>query len=121
MGGYQRKVDALDWDRNSRFLATANGPDLAVWDCSGAGPEGRTPQEFIWHEKNITVLTYQRLGDLLVTGGEEGCVAFWKTEAREFPVGKLQLSDAISQTVWSPDEKRIAVATASGEVRVFTF
>ncbi len=121
MGGYQRKVEALAWDRTSRYLATANGPDLAVWDCSGSGPEGRSPEEFVWHEKNITTLVYQQQGDLLVTGGEEGCVAFWKIGAREFPIGKLQLPDAISQVSWSPDEKQIAVATAMGEVRIFAY
>lgn len=119
MGGYSRKVERLDWHHQSRWLATPNGENLAVWDCSLPGPDGRVPQEYAWHEKNIVSLAYQPEGDLLATGGEEGNVAFWMPEKRDFPVGKLALKSSVQQMAWSPDGKWIALGTQLGELFVF--
>ncbi len=43
MRGFPSKVRQLAWHRGNRWLATGGGPSIAVWDCSGRGPEGRTP------------------------------------------------------------------------------
>ena len=40
MRGFPAKVRQLAWHRGSRWLATGGGPSIAVWDCSGRGPEG---------------------------------------------------------------------------------
>lgn len=119
MGGYSRKVECLDWNQSGKWLATPNAENLAVWDCSPPGPEGRVPQEFAWHEKNIVSLAYQPSGDLLATGGEEGNVAYWLTEKRDFPVGKISLGSSVLQMNWSPCGSKIAFGCHSGDVVVF--
>ena len=43
MSGYEGKVKHLSFDSTSRWLATSGGKDACIWDCMGAGPEGRTP------------------------------------------------------------------------------
>ena len=43
MRGFGAKVRQLAWHRGSRWLATGGGQTISVWDCSGKGPEGRTP------------------------------------------------------------------------------
>ena len=119
MGGYMRKVERLAWHPGGRWLATPNGGNLAIWDCAPPGPEGRVPDEYAWHEKNILSLSYQHRGDLLATGGEEGNVAFWLPGKRDFPVGKLALQSSVLQLAWRPDDMAIAVGMQSGEIRVF--
>ena len=43
MSGYETKVRFLSFDQSSRWLATSGGRDACIWDCAGAGPEGREP------------------------------------------------------------------------------
>src|SRR5256885_1532338 len=43
MSGYETKVKFLSFDHTSRWLATSGGRDACIWDCLGAGPEGRDP------------------------------------------------------------------------------
>jgi WD40 repeat protein len=49
MRGYAAKVRQLAWHRGSRWLAAGGGEAISVWDCSGRGPEGRTPAVLEWH------------------------------------------------------------------------
>jgi WD40 repeat protein len=119
MGGYMRKVERLAWHPAGRYLATPNGGNIAIWDCAPPGPEGRVPDEYAWHEKNVVSLCYQFKGDLLASGGEEGNVAFWLPQKRDFPVGKLALQSSVLQLAWRPDDQAIAVGLQSGEVRIF--
>src|ERR1700683_3086574 len=68
MRGFAAKVRQLAWHRGSRWLATGGGNSIAVWDCSGRGPEGRTPLLLEWHPDQISALHYQPEGDWLASG-----------------------------------------------------
>jgi WD40 repeat protein len=54
MTGYAAKVTQVAWDASSRYLATAGGSAVTIWDISGEGPEGRTPQELDGHDERVS-------------------------------------------------------------------
>ena len=56
MQGYEAKVSATEWSGNGRYLATAAGSSLVVWDFSGKGPEGSRPIELRSHSERISAL-----------------------------------------------------------------
>ena len=119
MHGYPTKVRSLAWDFSSRFLATGGAPSACVWDCGGAGPEGTKPQMLAGHEEPLSALAYQRRGYLLATGGPEGQVCLWQPANKKAPqIGTDRYPSEISALSWSPDDQRLAIGTASGDVGV---
>ncbi len=118
MTGYAAKIRELAWDPSGRYLATGGSEVVTVWDCGGKGPRGRKPAMLVAHEEIISALTFQRAGKLLASGSEDGRVAVWRLDKPKTPVWTEQLSAGISQLAWSPDDTRLAVGTASGELEV---
>ncbi|MBI3821235.1 MAG: WD40 repeat domain-containing protein [Planctomycetes bacterium] len=120
MAGYPTKVRELAWDPTGRYLATGGGPVSCVWDFSGKGPAGSTPIQLDAHKDNITCLTYQHRGALLASGGEDGVVALWQPGKQQGALALARHPSAISQCVWSADDRQLAVATAEGGVLLYT-
>jgi WD40 repeat protein len=118
MRGFPAKVRQLAWHRGSRWLATGGGPTIAVWDCSGRGPEGRTPTLLEWHEDQVTALHYQPAGDWLASGARDGSVAVWSPTQRETLVTGAKIAGGVTRVAWSPDGARLAVGGENGEVQV---
>ncbi|MBM3677795.1 MAG: WD40 repeat domain-containing protein, partial [Actinobacteria bacterium] len=58
MSGFETKVVELTWDATSRYLATGGGDSVAVWDCSGKGPAGRTPAMLLPEAGKVTTLAF---------------------------------------------------------------
>jgi WD40 repeat protein len=118
MRGYAAKVRQLAWHKGSRWVATGGGPTVAVWDCSGRGPEGRMPTMLEWHTDLVTALHYQPAGDWLASGSREGGVAVWSPTQREQLITGGRISSGVTRVAWSPDGKRLAAAGEGGEVQV---
>jgi WD40 repeat protein len=119
MQGYPRKVRELSWDATSRYLATGGAPVCCVWDCSGAGPADREPIQLEAHKDFITSLAFQREGELLASGGEDGQVILWKPSTQRGAISIAKHDAPISQLVWSADDQRLVVGTASGGVYLY--
>ena len=73
MSGYETKVKQLSFDHGSRWLATSGGRDACIWDCSGAGPEGREPT-MLPHEAPVCAVAFQNRHGLLATASQDGVV-----------------------------------------------
>lgn len=116
MSGYPTKVRELSWDFNSRYLATGGGDQVTIWDCSGKGPADTKPIVLKGHQGVLHSLAYQPYGVLLASGGDDGMVALWNPKKEKKPIGVHVLEDAVSQVVWSPDSRNLAVAGHNGEV-----
>jgi len=122
MSGFETKVKELAWERTSRYLATGGGRMACVWDCSGAGPEGRQPAMLKIHEDRITSLVYQRSGSLLASGGGDSLIAIWWPEKQDRPLalGAVSAGHGVTKVCWSPDDRVLAVGGTGGEVEIFS-
>jgi WD40 repeat protein len=118
MRGYAAKVRQLAWHRGSRWLATGGGETISVWDCSGRGPEGRTPLLLEWHPDLISALHYQPEGDWLASGSRDGSVAVWSPTQRQNQISRAKISSGVTRVAWSPDGKLLAATGEGGEVQV---
>jgi WD40 repeat protein len=119
MSGYAVKVRELSWDATSRYLATGGGPAVTIWDCGGKGPAGTTPLQLEGHDGLVTALAYQGKGTFLASGGEDGRVLLWHPGKAKGPLSLADVGSGVSQLVWSPDDRAVAVGTEEGRVVVF--
>jgi WD40 repeat protein len=120
MRGFAAKVRQLAWHRASRWLATGGGLTISVWDCSGRGPEGRTPLLLEWHPDQITALHYQPRGDWLASGARDGSIVIWSPTQRQNQISRGKIDSGVTRVAWSPDGKLLAVTGEGGEVQVLT-
>lgn len=120
MRGYAAKVRQLAWHRGNRWLAAGGGEVVSVWDCSGQGPEGRTPTLLEWHPDQVSALHYQPAGDWLASGARDGSVAVWSPTQRQTQIGGVKISSGVTRVAWSPDGKLLAACGEAGEVHVLT-
>jgi WD40 repeat protein len=118
MRGFAAKVRNLAWHRASRWLATGGGPTISVWDCSGRGPEGRTPLLLEWHDDQISALHYQPEGDWLASGARDGSIGIWSPTQRQNQISRAKLESGVTRVAWSPDGKFLAATGEGGEVQV---
>lgn len=118
MRGFAAKVRQLAWHRGSRWLATGGGQTISVWDCSGRGPEGRTPLLLEWHPDQISALHYQSEGDWLASGARDGSICVWSPTQRQNQISRAKISSGVTRVAWSPDGKLLAATGECGEVQV---
>jgi WD40 repeat protein len=119
--GYDTKVRNLSWDSSGRFLATAGGREVLVWDCSGKGPAGTTPRGIEAHQANVSGLAFQHRGRWLLSGDREGRLVVWNPRLGPKTLSETALDARITQLAWSPDDRQFAIAGESGEVLMFEF
>lgn len=120
MSGYPGKVRELSWDFRSRYLATGGGNAVCIWDCSGAGPEGSTPNMLAGQGGVVSAVMWQRRGSLLASGDLDGRVCLWQPANRTPLIGGATFEGTeVSSLTWSRDDKQIAVGSAAGAVGVF--
>lgn len=118
MSGYASKVKELSWDATGRWLASNCGPEIILWDASGAGPAGRQPVVLRAHLNRVQRLTYQHRGGLLASGDESGEVFLWQPARGRQPLASEVLGSPITTLRWSADDTRLAIGTASGRVAI---
>jgi WD40 repeat protein len=118
MRGYAAKVRQLAWHRGSRWFAAGGGPTACVWDCSGRGPEGRTPALLEFHTEPVSALHYQPQGDWLASGARDGSVAIWSPTQRQTLITAGKLPDGITRITWAPEGRQLAAATETGEIQL---
>ncbi len=117
MSGYETKVKFLSFDCGSRWLATSGGRDACIWDCSGAGPEGREPA-MLPHDAPVCAVQFQHTHGLLATGAQDGTVQLWSPERRQPLRATVKMPAAATKLVWSPDDRQLAIGTEKGHVFV---
>lgn len=117
MSGYETKVKCLSFDRTSRWLATGGGRDVCVWDCGGAGPEGREPA-MLPHEAPVCAVSFQANHGLLATASQDGVVQLWSPDRSQPLRATVRMPSPASKLAWSPDDQHLAIGSAKGVVYV---
>lgn len=117
MSGYEGKVKFLSFDHTSRWLATGGGRDACVWDCSGAGPEGREPA-MLPHDAPICAVAFQNAHGLLAAASTDGAVQLWSPERKQPLRATVKMPAPATKLVWSPDDRQLAIGTDKGLVYV---
>jgi WD40 repeat protein len=117
MSGYETKVRHLSFDPASRWLATSGSQDACLWDCTGAGPEGREPV-MLSHPAPVCGVAFQRIHSLLATASQDGTLMLWSPERRQPMRATVKMPAAATCIAWSPDDKLLAIGSEKGIVYV---
>jgi len=117
MSGYETKVKQLSFDHGSRWLATSGGRDACIWDCSGAGPEGREPT-MLPHEASVCAVAFQNRHGLLATASQDGVVQLWSPDRRQPLRATVRMPVAATKLAWSPDDRFLAIGSEKGALYV---
>lgn len=117
MSGYETKIQHLDWDLNSRYLAVGSVADISLWDFSGRGPKGSKPIQLAGHARHVVALKYQPQSQLIMSVGAEGTVCIWKpSSGKQSLVANVNIGEEPTCATWSRDGLSIIVGTALGGV-----
>lgn len=119
MPGYPGKVRHQAWSPDSHWLATSGAADIILWDCSGAGPEGRSGRLCAAHNEPVTALAFHPRANHLISGCRGGWLILWNADGDDEILGAAVFDQEISCVAWSPVEDRVAVGTAKGAVALF--
>ncbi|HWZ94013.1 MAG TPA: WD40 repeat domain-containing protein [Opitutaceae bacterium] len=117
MSGYEGKVKHLAFEHTSRWLATSGGSDACIWDCSGAGPDGRTPL-MLPHDAPVCALAFQHNHGLLATASQDGGLVLWSPERKQPLRATVRMPTTATKLAWSPDDQFLAVGAENGSVFV---
>lgn len=117
MSGYESKVKDLAYDHTSRWLATGGSNECCVWDCAGAGPEGREPA-MLPHEAKICAVAFQHSHGLLASAAQDGTVKLWSPERAKPLRATVKMPAAATKLAWSPDDALLAIGSEQGVVYV---
>ena len=109
----------LSWHGSGRWLATAHGPDVAVWEADAAGLAKR-PRLLPHHAGPVHELAFQHRGPLLASADAHGSLALWNLLRQHVPLSTHDLGSAASALHWMANDCCLAVGTAGGRVAVLS-
>lgn len=118
MSGYETRLKELSFSHDSRWLATGGGRDACVWDCGGAGPEGREPL-LLPHGARVVAVAFQHAHGLLASGSAEGEFSLWAPTRKNPLVAEVRMPAPATKFAWRADDGLLAVGTEQGHVFVF--
>jgi WD40 repeat protein len=118
MSGYETRLKELSFSHDSKWLATGGGRDACVWDCTGAGPEGREPL-LLPHDARVCAVAFQHTHGLLATGSANGQFTLWMPSRKNPLVAEVTMPASATKFAWRADDAGLAVGTEKGQVFVF--
>lgn len=118
MSGYETRLKELSFSQDSKWLATGGGRDACVWDCTGAGPEGREPL-LLPHNARVCAVAFQHAHGLLAAGAANGEFTLWAPSRKNPMVAEVKMPSAATKFAWRGDDSLLAVGTEKGQVFVF--
>ncbi|WP_373508527.1 WD40 repeat domain-containing protein, partial [Thiocapsa sp.] len=121
MTGYLYKPAAIAFDPGARLLATSGAEYATVWNFSGAGPEGSSPELLEGHSEPITDLCFAHARRRLATGAADGLVLIWDLDAegRGRLVGGAPATAPVERLTGRGDDKALAAIDTAGGVTVW--
>ena len=115
MRGFQSKIKSMSFHHQGFKLATADGPQLMIWDFAGKGPAGKRPAMLGEHLTPVTALQFQRQGSILASSSQDGSVFFWEPAQGDFPLAIAGVKDQpVRQLLWLTNDLQVLAAHDPG-------
>lgn len=121
MRGYGAKVALTTWSANSRYLGTAAGETVVVWDFNGGGPEGSEPLQLRGHSARIGALAFRPAGAHLVSGGRDWRLMLWRPGTTDQAEDAHLLGAEVVLLRWSRDGRWLVAGDRQGTLSLFEF
>lgn len=119
MSGYATKIKAMSWSADNKSLATNCGVEIIIWDISGKGPEGTSPQVLKLHPARITQVAYQNQASCLASADQSGMVVLWLPNRGSKPLANGFVKGEVSSLNWSPNDEKLAIGTSGSMLQVW--
>jgi WD40 repeat protein len=114
--GFESKVQALAFSKDSRQLATAGSAVVTVWPMTGKkGPDGATPIQIDGCEAPAQALDFSSTG-LLAIGDGAGTLLVITFEKGQFRRKRSKFECGISALAWHPSLPLLAIGHEDGRV-----
>lgn len=118
--GFESKVQALAFSKDSRQLATAGSAVVTVWPMTGKkGPDGATPIQIDGCESPAQALDFSSAG-LLAIGDGAGTLLVITFEKGQFRRKRSKLEIGISTLAWHPSLPLLAIGHEDGRVMLLS-
>lgn len=119
MKGYPEKVSLLDWDRNSRYLASSGSNDIVVWNTQGKSPTGTAPDVLKGHLGRVSALCFQSSGSLLASGASDGSIKVWDVSQSRDSISDWNIGSPVTRIFWINNDRQLIVGAKDGSVNRF--
>lgn len=119
MRGYGSKVEFTLFTADSRYLFTAAGNELVIWDFGGKGPEGTRPQQCRGHTERITAIAVQPNGNHAATVGKDWRLSLWLPGKSPLALDAHLAESEPVLLSWSPDGSKLLLGEQSGQVSIY--
>jgi WD40 repeat protein len=103
---------------DGRYLASAEGTVIRLWDPAGGAAQARLIRTFSKHDGPVRAVVIRPDGRLLVSGGEDRRIKTWEVESGERG-NTLLVSHPVLSAAFSPDGKRVVASDEGGNWTVF--
>jgi WD40 repeat protein len=117
--GYGARVLATEWSASGRYLATAGGAVLALWDFAGRSTPAAEPLRLTAHTERLTAIGFRPGSNWLATAARDRRLLWWRAGAGDTPQDAQLLADECSLLRFSRDGSQLAVGDASGRLSLF--
>jgi WD40 repeat protein len=118
--GFESKVQALAFSKDSRQLATAGSAVVTVWPMTGKkGPDGATPIQIDGCESPAQALDFSSTG-LLAIGDGAGTLLVITFEKGQFRRKRSKLEGGISALAWHPSLPLLAIGHEDGRMMLLS-
>nr|BBH94336.1 hypothetical protein KTA_25350 [Thermogemmatispora argillosa] len=114
--GQQRRIDAIAWSRDGRYIAAAKaGGHVEIWESQ----RGRLQLAYRQHRGPVHALSWRPDGFLLASGGRDGLVHCWQAvDGRQWLTYNSR-QGIIYALAWSPDGRYLACGGKDGSVYIW--
>src|SRR5262249_48156239 len=113
---HDAEVRAVAFTPDGKRLASTGADRLVhLWDAD----TGRELQSLSGHEDRVEALAFSPDGKRLATGGRDGQLRLWDVTGKD-PVQSTKFESGFRALAWASDGKTIALATAAGDVLLFS-
>jgi WD40 repeat protein len=119
LDGHGSRVLATEWSASGRYLATAAGNVLALWDFGGRGSLSAEVRRLEAHTDRLTAIAFRPGGNGLASAALDRRLLWWRPGASDSPQDAHLLPEECSLLRFSRDGTHLAVGDASGALSIF--